>query len=211
MYNKKAGVGTDVAGVVLTSLVDTGVNLPIGAGVIGDVHGLIEGDPGKKGIKDIDNNPRVNLLPGAGHSNMTRRLQRSYVESGASKLEARGKATSVVLNKRLTPLLLSLAGTIAGGMYGQYVYNKQKEQGVPDHTDMEWTNFGPMSPQVKYSLAGAGLGLATGYLINMVCSVAGALSDKKSKKETKEDMNMYHHMLIPGYGSYELSNQVIAD
>lgn len=211
MYNKKAGVGADVAGVIGTSILDVGANLPTGAGTIGDVHGLIEGDPGKKGIKNIDDSPWANVIPGVGHSNMTRRLQRAYVEAGASGLGAKGKATSVVLNKRLTPLLLSIAGTIAGGMYGQYVYNKQKEQGVPDHTDMEWTNIGPMSPQVKYALAGAGVGALSGSLINMVCSLAGALSDKKSKKETKEDMNMYHHMLIPGYGSYELANQVIAD
>lgn len=211
MYNKKAGVGADAAGAVGTSLLDAGANLPIGAGVIGDVHGLVEGDPGKKGIKDINDSPWANVIPGVGHSNMIRRLQRSYVESGASDIGARGKAASVVLNKRLTPLLLTIAGTIAGGMYGQYVYNKQKEQGVPDHTDMDWTSLGPMSPQVKYSLTGAGIGALSGSLINMVCSVAGALSDKKSKKETKEDMNMYHHMLIPGYGSYELANQTIAD
>jgi hypothetical protein len=207
MHNKRSSVSADVTGAIGTSILNSISGLPVDMSLVGDIHGIVEGDPGKKGIKDINDSPWVNLMPGVGHSRLVRRLQREYVKAGVPN--PRVRASSVILNKRLTPLILGLAGAIGGGLIGNYVYNKRKEDG--DSRQDEGVHMGNnvyMAPQTVGTIAGGIAGVATGSLINMVCSVAGALSDKKSKKETKDDKLVPAKLLVPGYGSYEQMNQI---
>jgi outer membrane lipoprotein SlyB len=66
-----------------------------------------------------------------------------------------------------------------------------------------------IAPETVGALAGGILGAGTGSLINVICSVAGALTDKKPKAVIKRSSP--YKMLIPGYGSYEYMNQTLAD
>lgn len=211
MTYKYAGAGADATGAVATSIIENVLGLPVQPSLIGDIHGVIEGAPTKKELKDIDNSPAYSVIPGVGHSRLTQRLQKEYTDAGANEYEARARTTGTILNRRLTPLILGIAGALAGGMYGTHIYNEQKKRGIPNHNDFDWNNGSPIHPPFRYAVIGGMAGTAAGSLINMICGVAGALSDKKSKKDTKDDMYSYHKLLIPGYGAYEYSNQIFGD
>ena len=211
MTYKFAGTGADATGAVATSILENVMGLPLQPSLIGDIHGVIEGAPTKKELKDMDNSGAYSIIPGVGHSRLTRRLQKSYTDAGVHEHEARARAAGTILNRRLTPLILGIVGALAGGMYGTHIYNEQKKKGVPNHNDFDWNGGSPIHPPLKYAMIGGMAGTATGTLINMICGVAGILSDKKSKKDTKEDISTYGKMLIPGYGAYEQSNQILGD
>lgn len=111
MY-KYASASTDAAGAVGTSILSNLVNLPIDPSLVGEAHGIIEGDPGAAGIKGMNKRPALAIIPGVGHSRLARRLQRSYADAGVDSPKL--KAAGVITNRRLTPMLLGIAGALAG-------------------------------------------------------------------------------------------------
>lgn len=192
----------DALGTATSSALDELVSLPVGAGLVGDVHGVLAGDPGKKELRKINKNPYMSFVPGVGHSRLVRRLQHEYTDRKIDKNSAKVRAAGVIMNKRLTPLLLGLAGAIGGGAIGQHIYNTRKSDNGPSDDSI--------APQTLGMIYGALAGTTAGHLVNLVGSIAGAVS--KKRKINKTDYNSdIAKMAIPGYGMYELTNQTIGD
>ena len=177
MAVKQAGLGGDITGDVIASMLPFGMGAPISAG--GTVHGFVTDDTGVP-------NDAAGVVPGIGNSRIIRRLRKVRKDVAPEAKSQRSRIMSDVIAPMTFPLAAGATGALAGALAGAHRYH---------HTTGDAADG---------ALVGGLTGLAAGTAANLAAALAAAITNRRTRDEQRAaelEPGLLSHV-VPGKGVY---------
>lgn len=154
--------------------------------LVGGTLGLLGQVPRQNELKQMHDNRVLDLLPGVGPHNLTRRRMLLSKKYNAGK----SKAASQLFGPLTSSLALSALGALAGAGFARDFAADKEETG----------------------LRGAAIGAVAGGLINPVMGLIGVLrrprTDKQQQNYQKSTGATFANYILPGVGAYNQGRSI---